>query len=176
MTESIMTLLLRCFTAWMAIILLGCGFHLRNIDEIPLRLHTLYLDCNNPYDPVAVNMKETLKALNVTLVSSSKQALYTLHLDKSVSSSTQPSISDITLATTISFTQSIKASLINNATKKTVIAQTFTESVVQTLNQNQITTNSTTILGSQGLPRALVSDLYVWLTTKQVIHAIESQK
>lgn len=171
-----MTFLLRCFIIWMTITLLGCGFHFRNIEELPLPLHTIYLDCDNPYDSVAVGMKETLTALKVTLVSSPKQALYTLHLSKSVSSSTQPSISDITLATTISFTQSINASLINNATKKTLITQLFTETVVQTLNQNQITTNSTAVLGNQDLPRALASDLYIWLTTKQVTHALESKK
>ena len=171
-----MNTILRYCVILASLALLGCGFHFHNINELPPELHTIYLDCDNPYDTVAVELKETLSALKVTLVTSPQKALYTLHLTKSTSVSTQPSISDITLATTVSFTQTIKASLINNHTKKIILTQPFTESIVQTLNQNQITTNSTATLGGQGLPRALAADIYVWLITQQVAHAILPKK
>ena len=155
---------------------MGCGFHLRNASELPPELHVLYFDADNPYDPVSVGIKETLTALDIKLVGSPHQAPYTLHLTKPVSTNTQPSISDLTLATTVSFTQTISASLINNNTKKTIISSGFAETLTQTLKQNQITTNSTTALGTQDLPRRLINDIYLWLTTQQVNHALHPQK
>ena len=65
---------------------------------------------------------------------------------------------------------------INNNTKKTIISSGFAETLTQTLNQNQITTNSTTALGTQDLPRRLINDIYLWLTTQQVNHALHPQK
>ena len=161
-----------CLFSMLTMALVGCGFHLRSASELPPELHALYFDADNPYDPVAVGVKETLAALDIKLVGSPHQALYTLHLTKSVATNTQPSISDLTLATTVSFTQTISASLVNNKTKKTTIASGFAETLIQTLNQNQITTNSTTALGTQDLPRRLVNDIYLWLTTQQVNHAL----
>lgn len=158
------------------LMLMGCGFHLRGTADLPPALHVLYLNLDNPYDPVAVGVKETLLGLNVTLVEQPQQAPYSLHLSKSIASNTQPTISDITLATTITFTRSITVSLTDNRTNKIILSKTFTENMVQTLNQNQITTTSTTAVGTQDLSRHLSSDIYIWLITHQVSHAIQPKK
>lgn len=164
-----------CILLILPLALVGCGFHLRNASKVPPELHALYFDPVNAYDPVVVDLRETLMALHVTMTHSPQQAAYTLHLSKSIINNTQPSLSDITLATTVSFSQSITASLIDNKTKKIIITHEFSESIVQTLNQNQVTTNSTTTLGTQDLPRNLVNDLYLWLTTNQVYNALKAK-
>jgi outer membrane lipopolysaccharide assembly protein LptE/RlpB len=156
-------------------LLSACGFHLRNASELPAQLHTLYYSPENPYEPVATELQTTLTSLNLRLVSSPRQAEYTLRLSKSNTRHSQANLSDTSQASTISYSQNVNVSIINNRTKSLVISSNFSASVSQYLNQNQIMTANTSSLASQSLPHDLVTHIFIWLTTDRVKDALDGK-
>lgn len=157
-------------------LLSACGFHLRNASELPTQLQTLYYQPENPYDPVASELKDTLTSLHIKLVATPQQAPFTLALSKSVSTHTRADLNNISQASSIVYSQRVNVSLINNKTHKKVISSNFAASMSQYLNQNQIMTTNTSSLATQSLPHDLVTHIFVWLTTNNVRNALNGKR
>lgn len=163
-------LITKIFVIAITILLLsGCGFHMRSTHNIPTPLQQLNLEAQNPDGMVAVQLKALLQSLPITL---SKNARYTLQLSKAQTQHSKANISNTTQASTISYTQHIQASIVNTKTQHTLIQKTFSASVSQVLNQNQVITSGTNTIATQDLPHNLVTDIYLWLTTNQVRDAL----
>lgn len=156
-----------------ALLLSSCGFHLRNGNELPPQLHTLYFKAANPYEPVATELRQTLTSLNVRLVSQPSAATYTLMLSKSRSQHSRANLSDTSQASSITYSQSVNVVILNNKTQKTIINGSFAASINQYLNQDQIMTASTMSLATESLPHNLVTHIFTWLTTDRVKNALK---
>lgn len=61
-----------------AILLQGCGWHLRGTQVLPSELHILHLQTESDSSKFARSLKRALKAMNVSLTDSSSSAPYTL--------------------------------------------------------------------------------------------------
>jgi outer membrane lipopolysaccharide assembly protein LptE/RlpB len=167
--------ILLCVLLSLALLLSACGFHLRNASELPPQLHTIYYQPENPYDPVASELKDVLNSLNIKLVSSPSQALYTLSISKSRSTHSKANLNNISQATSITYSQYVTVSLTNNKTHKKVVSSNFAASMSQYLNQNQIMTANTSSLATQSLPHDLVTHIFIWLTTNNVRDALSGK-
>ncbi|PHQ79769.1 MAG: hypothetical protein COB66_06185 [Coxiella sp. (in: Bacteria)] len=155
-------------------LLAACGFHSRGQGDLPPQFHTLYFHPKNPYEPVASQFKNLLQAMGVRLVDSADQAAYSLNFSKSQVSHNSPSITNNAQATTLNFRQSIRVSIESNKTHRIIAQNNFTATLNQLLNQNQIMTANTSAIATRDLPRTLVSDIFLWLSTQQVHHAFNS--
>lgn len=156
-----------------ALLLGGCGFHMRSRQDLPATLQHLNLQAENPDEMVAVQLSALLASLPISLT---KHATYTLQLSKSQKSHSKANLSNTTQAANISYYQHIHVALINNKTGKTVIEKTFSASIQQVLNQNQVMTAGTSALATQDLPHTLVTDIFLWLSTNQVRDALTTNK
>jgi hypothetical protein len=142
---------------------------------LPAQLHTLYYQPDNPYDPVASELKDVLNSLNIKLTTSAAQAPFTLVVSKSKSTHSKANLNNISQATSITYSQYVTVSLINNKTHKKVVSSSFSASMSQYLNQNQIMTANTSSLATQSLPHDLVTHIFVWLTTNNVRDALNGK-
>ncbi|OGT41379.1 MAG: hypothetical protein A3F42_02575 [Gammaproteobacteria bacterium RIFCSPHIGHO2_12_FULL_37_34] len=64
----------RIFIFCSTLLLVSCGFHLQGEMQLASPLHRLYLQTNDPYGPLANNLREYLKISKVQLVSSPADA------------------------------------------------------------------------------------------------------
>ncbi len=155
------------------LLLSGCGFHIRNHQDLPATLQHLNIQAENPDEMVVVQLKALLESLPIQLT---KSATYSLQLSKSKKSHSKANLSNSTQASYISYYQSIHVALVNNKTGKTVIEKTFSANIQQVLNQNQLMTAGTSALATQDLPHNLVTDIFLWLSTNQVRDALTNTK
>ncbi len=153
---------------FLTILLSACGFHLRNGQELPTSLHTIYYNPKNPYDPVASELQDVLSSLHIKLVTSPTQAPFTLYVSKSQTSHSNINFTDNSQAVLLSYRQAVHVALIDNATQKTLISNNFSASISQYLNQNQIMTTNTSSLATESLPHDIVTHIFIWLTTLKV--------
>lgn len=67
----------------------ACGFHLRTQALFPPALNPLYVQSNQPYSPLTLELKQILQSQNIVLVESRKDAKYTLEIrDQSTTTAT----------------------------------------------------------------------------------------
>lgn len=184
MKKILLTLLLLATT-----LLSGCGFHLRSEQQIPKSLHTLYFKSESPYNPMNAKLRELLTSLNIQLVDNPKLAHYTLKISSVHSTQSQSNIgsvdndslnynntdiTDTTQAVNYNYNQNVTASVIDNKTHRIIVNRIFTASATQIMNINQVQTVNTTTLATRNLPYDLVSQIYLWLTTNEIKHALDT--
>lgn len=67
----------------------ACGFHLRTQVLLPTALNPLYIQSNEPYNPLTLELKQILQSQNIVLADRRKDAKYTLEIqDQSTSTAT----------------------------------------------------------------------------------------
>lgn len=144
-----------------AVVVSGCGMHLRQATDLPPMLRMLHFKPVNPNDPVAQLLKKQLQALNVTFANNSKKAI-TLVLSHSRASNTQPKVGLTTYAMNYTFSLSADAKLLD-AKKRLINSHRFTVSNQVMLNLNQVYIINQTHLTQRELRRALVNQIIYWL-------------
>lgn len=68
----------------LCMLLSACGFHVRGSTPLPAGIHTLYLKTPNAYDEITKILKQALIKHDITLVSNTNQAPYTLVIEQEV--------------------------------------------------------------------------------------------
>ena len=60
--------------------LTACGFHLRSQNQLPEKLHVIYLASSNPYGPFESTFSQTLRSAGVTVVDAADKAPISLNI------------------------------------------------------------------------------------------------
>lgn len=58
----------------------SCNFHLRGSTPLPPQLKTLFIQSDDPYGQLTLELKQILRSADVTLVNTAEQAPYTLKI------------------------------------------------------------------------------------------------
>ncbi len=150
-------------------LLSGCAFHLRNQNDMPPVLQTLFFEAENPYDEFTSALRESLRASGVTLVATPLATPVTFYLAKpqqtivagTVGTSNQTRIYNVTYAATFSLKDSQGKFLLS--------PQTVAVTRSLTLSANQlIESNNQLNLLLQGMYRDVISNIYNRLQSQQV--------
>lgn len=159
------------FSFLLALLLAGCGFQLRHIQQLPQSLRTLNIQSENPGNPVAAALKNTLRGMGVVLT---PQATYTLTISRSSFTHSESSVTDTSSAENYRFTQYVFASLSKG--KRTIAKRQFAASTTQIVNKNQILTPATTAAAQSVLPQRIVTQIYAWLTADNIQRALDGSQ
>jgi LPS-assembly lipoprotein len=73
-------MLILCMVLWMATGLASCGFQLRGSAPLSPPLKKLYIQTDNPYGPLARNLRDYLKSSDVDVTDTRDNALSVLHI------------------------------------------------------------------------------------------------
>ena len=141
----------------------ACGFKLRSPSDISLHLSTLYIDAPNPYDPLVIQISQTLRALNVHLTKTRKVASAVLQITDIEWETVIPSLLCINNATTYSYTLSVNFIVETSDRLKIRRSKnlTLTHSLLQ--NANQIYTRNATCLMKLEMTRMMAMLIYNYL-------------
>jgi LPS-assembly lipoprotein len=169
--------LLKLITIGSALFFLtSCGFHLRNQNELPPQLHTIYFQSNDSYDPMQILLKNSLQGMGINTVDNPQQAAITLNIISSSLTHDNPNVVSSDQATTYNFYDTAIFNLINNKTKQPLIAnQTVAFSRTLILQPNEIleTSSSVDIL-KQEMNREMVFRIINILNSKNIQKALNT--
>lgn len=154
------------------LLLSSCGFHPRRASEIPPQLHTLYIETQQPYNPLITQLKDMLRSLDVNIVKKPAQAAYTLHIDKIAFSQSNPPITTTRLA--VSFTYSLSVSVQISISKGKDVTRKKVLSATRSISQNasQVYTPGTATLARHELRRDIISQIYYLLISNDTRNAL----
>ena len=141
----------------------ACGFKPRSPSDISPNLSTLYIDAPNPYDPLVVQLSQTLRALDVHLTKTRKVAPVVLQISNIGWKPVIPSLLYINNATTYSYTLSVDFIVETSDRLKIRRSKnlTLTRSLLQ--NANQVYTQNATRLMRLEMTRTMVILIYNYL-------------
>ena len=141
----------------------ACGFKLRSPSDISPHLSTIYIDAPNPYDPLVIQISQTLRALNVHLTKTRKVASVVLKITDIGWETVIPSLLYINNATTYSYTLSVNFIVETSDGLKIRRSKnlTLTRSLLQ--NANQIYTQNAICLMKLEMTRMMTMLIYHYL-------------
>lgn len=144
--------------------LAGCGFHSQTIQDIPPQLRTIYLDSPNPYSPLTVQLRRTLKSINVHITQTAQAAPVTLRIISNNMTPNIPSIIYSGNATSYSYTLKTTFEIAKRNGEIIFGPKTLhiSRSVLQ--NANQVYTPDATDLLKRELTRSMVTLIYNQIT------------
>ncbi len=102
----------------MALLLSGCGFHLREHLDFPKQLQSIYISSAAPYGQFEQYLKTILRDSNINVVTDAEQSPYMLRLDKHFVTQTVSGISANTQTRSFNLTYQVSYTLLY---KKTII-------------------------------------------------------
>lgn len=153
--------------------LTACAFHLRGQGNWPPALQTIYLQAQEPYDALTINLTNSLHSSGVTLVDSPNQARVTLKLYKPVLSTRNVTIGRSNQSRVYQVVYSVAYMLTDPAGKPFLPQQVISSTRSLTLSPNQLMdSNNQLILLEQEMQRDIINQLYNRLTSKQVFQAL----
>ncbi|HLB43096.1 MAG TPA: LPS assembly lipoprotein LptE [Gammaproteobacteria bacterium] len=156
-----------------ALLLSACGFHLQGKMQLASPLHRLYLQTNDPYGHLAINLRQYLKASTVRLVSLPSEANTILTILRDESSQELLSVSGTqqTRQYNLRVTVVFEISATNGLTM--VSPQTLSETRTITVQSNQILGSSNEAnLFYQQIRRTLALAIMTRLASKEVTQQI----
>jgi outer membrane lipopolysaccharide assembly protein LptE/RlpB len=162
---SLLTLILIHLTA--------CAFSLRNRNELPPQLHTLYYKADDPYGQFESVLYSSLKSSGINFVDTQMQAPVTLHVKKpdlvytagTIGTSNQTRVYVVTFTVTIILENAMGAPLLS--------PMVFSESRNLVLSANQlIKSNNQLSQLQQEMYRDIVSQLYNRFSSEQVAQVL----
>lgn len=158
-----------------ALMLTGCGFHLRGEQPLAKALHSMYLQTSDPYGVLSHNLRQSLKMSSVVLTDKPEQAktiLVILRDDTSQEflgvSGTQQ-IRQYNLIATVSF------ELTDNKGRMLIAPQTLSATRTITVQSNQIlgSSNEANLYFKQ-MQRSLASSIMYRLSSIEITKAIDA--
>ncbi len=170
-----LTRLIPLFTLCITLLISGCGFQLRNSNDIPPKLRTLYFKSTNPYSQLSTRLQNLFKSLDVNLAKSPQNATIGLYVTKSTLTHSNPNIISTSYAQSYAFTLDVSAKLVNNRTGNIIAQQGFTATRSLLLNANQIYTSSSAGRIKRELNRDMTSMFYHWLTSGNIRTALNTK-
>lgn len=169
-------LLALSFCIFLSLILLsmaGCGFRLRNQNELPPHLHILYLKTANPYGSFETNLGEALRSSGVTLVNSPQSAPITLLVFKPLQTNYSSTGGPSSQARVYIFRYSVTFTLTNASGKYLLKPQTLSTTRNLTLTANQLLqSNNQLSTLEREMQREIINQMYNRLSAEQVFKAV----
>ena len=155
----------------------ACGLHLRSQNQLPAKLHIVYLHSINPYGSFESTFRQTLRSAGVRVVKSREQAPVSINIIRAKFTHTVPALGGSTLARTYTFNAVVIYDLTNNKGKLLLPQQTVTSSRSLTLNANQLLeSNDQAALLQREMTRELINKLFNRLSSDQTLQALEKPK
>ncbi len=163
------------FTILFALLISGCGFHLRGAQPLPPALQTIHIQTPEPYGEFTSILKRNLNATGIH-IAKTPQAV-NLRILSSQLSNTNPTIGASSQARVYTFTYTAVFDLADRKGKTILPPQTVASSRNLTLNANQILgSNDQLTLLTRELEQDVVNKIYNRLTAQQVIQAVSHPK
>lgn len=158
------------FILFLSLILLGCGFHLRNKHDLPPQLWTLYLKSNRLYGQFESKLRRVLTSIGINFVNSQTQSPYSLQILSTDFSHTIPSISTSNQAQTYTYTYTVNFNIVDRKNKQILPARSVSASGKLILQPNEVlgSTNQAKVLENQ-LQNKCIDLLYESLTSGDVV-------
>lgn len=146
-------------------ILTTCGFEPRSASDINQQMRVLYLDSSNPYHPLIVQLRRTLRGLNVQFTQFRKNASVILRINDINWNVIIPPIVSIT--STITYTYVLHVTVALETKEGKIIRDPRTFSLSRTLVQNntQLYTPNATRLMKHEMIQTMVDLIYHYITT-----------
>lgn len=167
---------------WMALLycaalLLGCGFSLRNANELPPTLQHLYLKTEEPFGRFETTLRATLRSSGVQLVTSPDQAPVTLAVSKPELSYSGSTVGTSNQSRVYSVVYAVAVSLLTPDGKVLWGPKMLRSLRNLTLSANQmIESNNQLSLLEQDMQRDVITQLYNRLGSEQVAQLWQTQK
>lgn len=105
------------------VLLIGCGFTLRNAQSLPQQLHKIYYQSDTPFDQFDITFKKALKSSGVVLLTEVNNSLPALlvtsnYISRSISSASSSSgrVYNLNYTATISISDSFGKLLLSSQT------------------------------------------------------------
>lgn len=169
-TSKYICVLLAC------IILSACAFKLRNANELPAELHTLYLQTDEPYGRFETTLQATLRSSGIQLVDAPKDAPVILHMTKPKLTYTATTIGTSNESRVYSVVYSTAFSLLNAQGTGLLGPATLSSTRSLTLSANQlIESNNQLSLLEQDMQRDVIAQLYNRLSSQQVAQLLQTK-
>ncbi len=128
----------KLFSISFAILLSGCGFHLRGYAPLPAQLHVLHLQTDEPYSPLSKRLQKILQSMGIILVPCAQQAPVTLQILASNFIQMITSVGSSGQITTYILTQTIVYQLTDCSNKVIYGPQTVSTTRTYSIAANQI--------------------------------------
>lgn len=119
-------------------VIAGCGFHLRGHEPLPVQLHTMYLESNQPYSSLTKQLQQTLQSVGVTLTQTAQAAPVTLQLLQDNFTQTTTAIGSGLQTSTYLLNYSISYQLLDNKGRVLQAPQTINTTRNYSITSNQI--------------------------------------
>lgn len=136
----------------LAIIISACGFHLRGREPLPESLQTIYIQTNQPYSSFTRELRQTLRAMGITIAQDIKTAPLILQVLSSNLDQQITSIGAGGQTTTYALTYTVSYQLLDRNGVTVLPIQTAT-----TQRDHSATTNQ--LLGDMNTQNTLTNDM-----------------
>lgn len=160
-----------------ALILTGCGFHLRSDKELPLQLRVLYVHSSDPYGEFTLSLKKTLQQVGVTLVNSPQDAPATLDILQSSLAYPASTAGTSSQATVYVVTYTAILDLIDAKGKKIIANESVSSTTTMIVNAQQPLSSTNQLeTTSQQLQRNVIMKIFDILSSPAAHQIPEKSK
>lgn len=169
-----MTIILRFVTCCVfALLLSGCGFHLRSQTALPPQLKRIYLQSATPFSLLTLQFQQTLKRMGVTIVQQPQSAPITLQLMADNFSQLITGTSTTNQLTSYTLTYTVSYQLLDPQGNALIEPQHISVNRNFTANNNQMlgSTNEQALL-QQEMRREATLQIMNQLSAQKIIRAI----
>lgn len=166
-------------TTWLFLLTLSltaCGFHLRSQPPLPPELKTLYVQSDDPYGQLTLQLEQILQSMGVTIVDTSKEAPVTLKIFNE--QYTTSILSESASSSTKQYTLYLIAQyeVLNNKGKILFGPKTVKEQSNYTVNENQVSSYNTQEDSlKEELQRDAVFSILMQLGSTDAVNAISGK-
>ena len=154
----------------------ACGFHLRKQPPLPPELKTLYLQSEQPYELLTLQLTQILQSMGVTLVDTPKEAPVTLKIfnERYTTSVLSESASSSTKQYTLFLT--VQYEMLGTNGKVLFGPKTVKEQSNYTINENQVSsTNTQQNALKEEMQRDAVFSILMQLGSTDAINAVSGK-
>jgi LPS-assembly lipoprotein len=155
----------------LAVLLSGCGFHLRQPEDLPPAFHTLYLTSPNPYSELTAQLTNLLKSMQVELLAHPQPGVIHLEILSEAFSHAHPKVFSTTLPTHYYYYLTVEFLLADSQGKPLGPIQVFRTQQVISLIGNQILVPGTSEPIQQALIRQMANRILDWLIIQDIPNA-----
>lgn len=165
------------FTLFCTLILSGCGFHLRQGQALPPILHNMYVQSVEPYGAFTLNLKETLRANDVTLAPSLKSSTATVDISNISFSHNSATAYSSAQANVYTFTLSVNFTVNTKSGKTLLHSQTVSATRSLTFSPNEVLESSNQVsTARQEMEQEVIVKILNILNAKEIAQTAEANR
>lgn len=165
----------KVFLIFLIIVMInGCGFKLRSQKSLPLSLHNIYYQTENPYGSLDIALKTALKGSGINLVADESSAKVILNIISTNFTYNQTSIGPSTQARVYHLILSMTFNLTTPKGKIILPPQTISSARDLTLAPNEVFETSGQVdAAKQTMQQEIIMRTFYILSSKKVFDALK---